>query len=167
MRTFASIFVTVFCLLVEPSAIAQALRTQLNGFNGMNFGTGIAAVESALGPPSERGKSPDGAVEMSWQKTLYGVSGDVNYRFARDGRLSSVEFVGTQEMEQFARTHDIELCVNTWNALLNGLEGAYGQPDTYTNDLEKSWSASANFKFADGHLINLFSINCAVEIVYN
>lgn len=152
------------CLLCAAVAFAAAPRAKLKSFAGLTFGATYEAAQKKLG--DEAKTDTDVAASRKAQvkillKTvdLYGESFSVNFRFAKEDRLSEAYAIAK------IPKGDDTACRDRWTRVREKIEAAHGKPDIDDIKLNAPVQSHAQtYKFADGAVLEASLLGCLIQI---
>jgi hypothetical protein len=158
MKRFA--FLIGLIGLGASAAQATLVRDKLGGFNGIAFGTTIAAAKLKLGAAVRADTDPSDPKIMTLlgNADLFGERFSVNYAFGDKGRFSE------SDATDRITTGDWVPCLAHWTNLLGQLKAKYGTPDSDSAMNPRVQLQELSFKFADGAKINANVMGCLIML---
>lgn len=155
-----------FIVAVLAGSVADAdpaARDALPGFNGIAFGTTLAAAKKILGAGAKADKDPSDPTIKTLLASgqFYGETFSVNYSFAAKGGFTAA----------YAVAHfpagDQGACQTRWVGVLAHVEEAWGKPDGNLNNLSaKVPMQQITYAFGDGSQLQAQLLGCLLTLDY-
>lgn len=136
-------------------------KDDLQGFNGVTFGTKFDAAKKQLGSRATADRDPTDAKLKILLATaeLYSEQFKVNYSFDR-----AEKFVAAYAIADVP-TGDYAICKSHWDHVRDGMVEAFGAP---TNDVDRLsatvQSETVTFKFDNGNSVEASILGCLISI---
>jgi hypothetical protein len=158
-----AVAVIAVVLAVTGADADPAARDALPGFNGVAFGTPLAAAKKVLGASAKAEKDPSDPTiaTLLANGQFYGETFSVNYSFAAKGG-----FTAAYAVAHFP-TGDQGACQTRWVGVLAGVEEAWGKPDANLNNLSaKVPMQQITYAFDDGSQLQAQLLGCLLTLDY-
>lgn len=150
-------------MLAAAAPSAASTRERLSGFNGVDFGTSLAAAQKQLGPGFKEGanrKDPK-LKTLIGHASAFGKKFAVNYSFDAGDKLTTVYTIASVKPGDFA------VCKAYWTTVYSGLKDAYGKPDSDQDKLADAWPTQfVTYAFKDGASVEASIIGCLILVNY-
>jgi len=142
-------------------AAAAAAKEDLQGFNGVSFGTKFGTAKKQLGSGATADRDPDNAKIkiLLASAELYGEKFNVNYSFDHADRFAAAYAIADVPSGDYA------VCKSHWGKVRDGLVSNYGVPTDNTVRMGAPVQfESITYKFDSGNRVEASILGCLIMV---